>query len=196
MISLRRFTLLVLWLVATVCPLQGFAPTTSLNWMTQQAVLLPDVSQNRILSTTASEPRSVVHMAGISPPEPSQHHPTAAVIISAIALALAIATFRPPPTEEGYLMHIPPMESSTNIISKLEVQPLPGVGFGGIGIGPGFAPLPFGGFGMGFKIENRPSEEQTIEAQKHKLEAIKAYEQRLQAEIKSMEKDQEQKTTN
>jgi hypothetical protein len=136
-----------------------------------------------------------LQMTGISPVNPNTNK-TPAVILSAILLALLIATAKPPSLEEGYLMHIPPVESSTLIISKLEVKPLGGGGFGGFGIGPGFAPIPFGGFGFGFSVQNRltlPTEQQVIEAQKQKLEAVKECEQRLEAHIKSMEQQQPKK---
>jgi hypothetical protein len=45
-------------------------------------------------------------------------------------------------------------------------------------------------FGFGFSVQNRPplpTEQQMIEAQKQKLETVKEYEHRLEAQIKSMQ---------
>jgi hypothetical protein len=64
-----------------------------------------------------------LQMTGISLVNPSINK-TPAAILSDILLALLIVTAKPPPVEEGYLMHIRFVESPTLIISKLEVKPL------------------------------------------------------------------------
>ena len=130
-------------------------------------------------------------------PETGKPHPMIYFITILLAFLVAFANPRPLMEEEvaGNLMHPRPIESSTQLVSKLEVVPLGGGGFGGLGFGPGFG-IPFGGFGFGFGIRNKPpppTEQEVIEAGKQELQAVKEYERDLAAQIKSMEQQQRTK---
>lgn len=98
----------------------------------------------------------------VSSPSPSQQrqplkHHHFWVMFTAFLLALHVATVNPSPLYHGSFGGFEPLQdpsiaSSSQLVSKWQVTPLGGGGFGGLGIGPGFAPMPFGGFGFGFSI--------------------------------------------
>lgn len=147
---------------------------------------------------TKQQQLQMAHLLHPTPTDDEKKTKNPIIALTAVALALAVATTHPPPLEEGYLAqhHFPPVEPPTHIlVSKLEVTPLGGGGFGGLGfgLGPGFVPVPFGGFGLGFQIRNRPSpppprtEEQIIQSNKERLQSVKEYERNLEERIKAME---------
>jgi hypothetical protein len=126
---------------------------------------------------------------------PFQHNHHMVALAISFLLALLVGIVNPRPLQEGVTCYHHGTESTTQLISKLEITPLGGGGFGGLGFGPGFvAPIPFGGFGFGFGIRNRPepllppTEQRILEAKKQELQAVKDLERRLQTQIESLEK--------
>jgi hypothetical protein len=165
------------------------------------AVGLTIIPEAALKTPALSKSSSALDMVGMSPTNPdSEHKKNPIVFLGALLLAMLIAMAKPLPPPLMQQVHPSGLESSSHIVSKLVIQPLPGVGFGGVGVGPGWFPMPFGGFGGGFTIRNQPSElqppattEQTLQAQKQKLQAAQEYEKQLQAQIKAMEQQQQQK---
>ena len=184
----------LLFFVTSMAVSQAFAPLP----LTRPGIR-PTGGSLRQVAGPFGEPSLPLFKTDMSPSMDNHHH-NSLVAVGAFLLALWAALAMPLPLEDASLVHhIPPMESSSHLLSKLEVQPLPGVGFGGIGMGPGFMPLPFGGFGAGFTIRNRPDptppdSADALEAQKQKLQSVKEYEKVLEAQVKNMEQQQQQQS--
>mmetsp|Transcript_5173 Transcript_5173/g.10541 ORF Transcript_5173/g.10541 Transcript_5173/m.10541 type:complete len:226 (+) Transcript_5173:84-761(+) len=126
---------------------------------------------------------------------------------TALALAIAVSLGNPRPLLKGdftdhYFGHHHhqqqhALHSSTHLVSKIEVTPLGGGGFGGFGIGPGLYPIPFGGFGFGFTVRHtpEPNPEQALSLQQQKLQSAQEHTRQLEAQVKSMEGQQQQQKT-
>jgi len=109
----------------------------------------------------------------------------------ALALAALLWTADPAPLHEA---HHPQTTFPTLVVSqaapattitKLQVTPTPGFGFGGMGISP-FGVGPFGGFGGGVVIRNIPEAKQPSDVTDQKQQLTK--EQQLEALVKQQRK--------
>jgi hypothetical protein len=157
----------------------------------------------RILGTSALLPKSALHMSNTTPSVRPPNTNDSLLALTAVLLALLVTMTDPLPLlNTSVFQHHDHqhrggggLQSSSHIISKLEVTPLGGGGFGGMGFGPGFMPIPFGGFGFGFTVKNRPpppTEQQLLEASQRELQNVKQYEKTLQSQINTMEQQQQQ----
>ena len=172
------------------------------------------------VSTAGSSLRMFSTSPAVRPPKRSPIH-DAVVFLTAAFLALVVAMTSPLPlSDTGSLLHNSPTSisdkssllhhtsptssisglhsSSQIILSKLTVEPLGGGGFGGLGIGPGFMPIPFGGVGAGFRIRNEPpppTAEQLLDASQRELQAVKQYEKHLERQIQTITEQQQPSST-
>ena len=184
----------------------------------QQSVLVPTRNaQQLLMSSTGLDSRrntKIVQNNG------EKVHLLSNIFVAALGsvLLVMLLSFGRPSQQEkqpsfmkdgGYLLYdSPPLPlniiESSHVITKLEVTPTPGIGFGGLGVGPtgggGFLPMPFGGFGMGFTVRHYPEQQsmkqsaltnpELLETQKQELQQVQQYEKSLEAQIKSVEKQQ------
>ena len=137
----------------------------------------------------------------------------AALLMTANPAPLHEASHRPQSTTFPTLLvnNIETVIPITTTISKLEITPTPGFGFGGLGISP-FGVGPFGAFGGGVVIRNVPSvdpelapspgsmdrREQVLSSKEQQLEAIvKQQQNRLEQyeQIESLQQRQKPQET-
>lgn len=186
-----RFHLLALAFLATHV-VESFTP------------LLRSPGPLRSTTSWTKQPSLMMALQNPSIDDANSHHVKAAA--AAIALATLIWSSNPVPVHEAALFPptpytakeriAPTPPSTTLMISKLEITPSPGFGFGGLGVSP-FGLGPFGGFGAGFTIRNVPDRPPTlaqeeIQVRKQQLKAIEQQKQQLEQRLGQLERKQQQ----
>ena len=157
-------------------------------------------------ATTKRASPSVKAMLSPIESNANSHHVKA--MAAALALAALLMTANPAPLHEASHRHqsstfptllvndmetVVPMPTA---VSKLEIAPTPGFGFGGLGISP-LGVGPFGAFGGGVVIRNVPSADQqqlapSMEAADRQGQVLPSRAQQLEANVKQQQKRLEQ----